>query len=453
MNRIITTPCGLLEGCEGRQPGVTAFKGIRYATAGRWEYPKVVTEWEGIYDATRYGNCSYQPRAFYDEELNQKKYFYYNEFRKGETYTYSEDCLFLNVFAPSDAREGDNLPVLVYIHGGGFTGGCGHEKHFDGPVWPTKGVIGVTLNYRLGPMGFVCLPELKDEAGKTGNYGLYDQLAAIEWVRANIRAFGGDPENITIMGQSAGGMSVQQHCLSPLSEGLFRRAVMSSGGGVSKIMSAPSPEKHYAFWNAVMERAGCSNLAEFRALDPEILFGVWQDAKKEVKGGGQACSPVLDGTLVVGTGTDLLKAGKQHQISYLCGSNSEDLMPPILQGMAKDWCAAQKQPSFCWYFNRRLPGDDCGAWHSADLWFWFGTLDNGWRPWEEADYALSDRMTDYLCNFARTGNPNGENLPNWQRNCKKQRKVLILGEGETRMEKPGMLKMIKTMLTNKAVGE
>ena len=217
METIINTPCGPVKGGRCRLEGVTAYKGIRYATAGRWEYPKAVTGWEGIYDATSYGNCSYQARAFYNEEENQKKYFYYNEFRKGESYTYSEDCLFLNIWTPEGAKEGDCLPVLFYIHGGGYTGGCGHEKHFDGPVWPTKGVIGVTLNYRLGPLGFACLPELKQEAGFTGNYGLYDQLTAISWVRDNIASFGGDPENITIMGQSAGAMSVQQHVLSPLS--------------------------------------------------------------------------------------------------------------------------------------------------------------------------------------------------------------------------------------------
>ena len=158
MEYIVNTPCGAVQGCPGRAAGTAAYKGIRYATAGRWEYPRQVTGWEGVYDATGYGHCSYQSRAFYDEEQNKKKYFYYNEFRKGEHYTYDDDCLFLNVFTPDSAREGDKLPVLVYIHGGGFTGGCGHEKHFDGPVWPQQGIIGVTLNYRLGPMGFLCLP-------------------------------------------------------------------------------------------------------------------------------------------------------------------------------------------------------------------------------------------------------------------------------------------------------
>ena len=451
MNYLINTPCGQVQGCAGRVPGTVAYKGIRYATAGRWEYPQQVTSWEGVYDATGYGHCSYQPRAFYNEEENLKKVFYYNEFRKGETYTYSEDCLFLNIFTPENAKEGDKLPVLFYIHGGGFTGGCGHEKHFDGPVWPTKGVIGVTVNYRLGPMGFVCLPQLQEEAGHTGNYGLYDQMTAMKWVRDNIAAFGGDPENVTIMGQSAGAMSVQQHVLSPLTDGLFQKAVMSSGAGVSKMLSAGSPEKAYAFWQACMEKAGCADLAAFRALPAEQLFAVWQETKKEVKGGG--CFPVLDGQFVVGTGVDLLAAGKQKQIPYMCGCTSQDMMPPILFAMGKSWCDAQQTNSYCWYFDRQLPGDKNGAWHSSDLWYWFGTLPNCWRPMTKKDYAISEKMASYLCNFAKSGDPNGEKLPTWVPSHKDSKQVMGFGEKPTGMRQPSKLKMVVTMLTNKAVGE
>ena len=147
------------------------------------------------------------------------------------------------------------MPVLIYIHGGGFTGGCGHEKHFDGPVWAKKGVVAVTINYRLGPMGFACLPELTDEAGHSGNYGLFDQLTAIKWVKNNISAFGGDGEKITIMGQSAGEMSVQHLCQSVLSEGLFRSAVMSSGVSLGSFMTG-TLEKRYDFWKEVMDKTG-----------------------------------------------------------------------------------------------------------------------------------------------------------------------------------------------------
>ncbi len=452
MDYRVTTPCGVVQGTRGRVEGTAAYTGIRYATAPRWEYPKLVTHWEGIYDATQYGNCSYQPRAFYDEAKMPEKAFYFNEFRKGETYTYSEDCLFLNIWTPDTAKEGDKLPVLVYIHGGGFNGGCGHEKHFDGPVWPTRGVIAVTLNYRLGPLGFACLPELKEEAGTTGNYGLYDQLAAIQWVHDNIAAFGGDNTNVTIMGQSAGAMSVQQHCLSPLSDGLFHKAVMSSGGGVHKMLSAPQPEAFFDFWHAVMERAGCRDLAEFRTLPAEKLYEVWKTAKKEIKGGGRAVSPVIDGKFIIGTGADLLAQGKQKKIPYMLGSTSEDMMPPILFSMAKAWCAAQEKPSFAWFFDRKLPGDKNGAWHSSDLWYWFGTLENCWRPMTEKDHALSEQMTDYLCNFAKNGDPNGGTLPKWE-SVQDKASSLRLGEGNTRMGNPNKLKMIYTMLTNKAVGE
>ena len=450
MDFVVNTPCGQIKGCAGRVPGTLAFKGIRYATAGRWEYPKQVTSWDGVYDATQYGNCCYQPRAFYNEEENQKKYFYYHEFRKGETYRYSEDCLFLNIFAPETANVGDALPVVVSIHGGSFTGGCGHEKHFDGPVWPQKGVIGVTINYRLGPLGFLCLPELEQEAGKTGNYGLYDQLVALKWVKDNIAAFGGDPENVTVMGQSAGAMSIQLHCLSPLAEGLFQRAVMCSGSGVSRLMSFAPAQKHYDFWHAVMQKAGCEDLASFRAISPEKLFDAWQIAKKEVKGGGVAAFPCRDGELVVGNGVDILRADKHLKIPYLCGSTSEDFGSPMLHSLAKKWCTAQKIPSYTWLFDRQLPGDDRGAWHSSDLWYWFGTLENCWRPMEQKDYDLSDQMTGYLTNFAKTGNPNGEGLTAWGPAGKG---TLHIGEGDAEVRRVNQLKLWHNLFSNKSVGE
>ena len=446
MDYIVNTPCGPVQGCAGRVEGTAAYKGIRYATAGRWEYPTQVTHWDGVYNATAYGACSYQPRAFYNEEENLKKIFYYNEFRKGETYTYSEDCLFLNIFTPDIAKTGDKLPVIVYIHGGGFTGGCGHEKHFDGPVWPQKGVIGVTLNYRLGPMGFVCLPQLQEEAGFTGNYGLYDQMTAIRWIKDNISAFGGDPENITIMGQSAGAASVQLQCCSPLTDGLFHKAVMSSGCGLGSMMSG-SMEKSCAFWQEVMTRCGCETLEQFRAVSVETLFSVWQTAKKEIKGGSAAAFPVKDGRFAV-------EGAKAKHIPYMAGSTSHDIAPPILQSMTRKWISREGNPGYIWYFDRMLPGDGCGAWHSSDLWYWFGTLPNCWRPMEEKDYALSEQMTDYLCNFVCTGDPNGtRELPVWSASDSRQKQVLMLGEQDTRMGKPNMLKMVATMLTNKAVGE
>lgn len=438
MDNIILTPCGEVRGTENKSDGVTAFKGIRYAVADRWAYPEKVTQWQGIYDATKYGNCSYQPRAFYNEEENPGKIFYYNEFRKGETYTYDEDCLFLNVFTPCNADENSDLPVIVYIHGGGFTGGCGHEKHFDGPVWAKKGVVAVTVNYRLGPMGFCCLPELKDEAGHTGNYGLFDQLTAIEWVKDNISAFGGNADKITIMGQSAGAMSVQHLCQSELANGLFCGAVMSSGVGMGSFMVS-TPEKKYDFWKEVMKKTGAENLAQFRKVSPEKLFSAY----KETKGSAMASVPVKDNLLIKDKAAPM-------KIPYMVGSTSHDMAPAFLHPMTKKW--GMNNSAYVWHFGRMLPGDDKGAWHSSDLWYWFGTLNNCWRPMNEKDFSLSDEMTSYLFNFASNGNPNGNNLPEWKK-CTDSKTVMLFGDEATVMGKVNMAKLIKTTLTNKPVGE
>ena len=456
MNTTRNTPCGPITGCGCQWPGVAAYKGIRYATAGRWEYPTPVTRWEGTYQATAYGAACYQPRSFYDEAQVPEKAFYYNEFRRGEHYDYSEDCLFLNIWTPADAGPDARLPVLFYIHGGGFTGGCGHEKHFDGPAWPTKGVVAVTVNYRLGPLGFACLPELSAEAGHTGNYGLYDQLCALQWVHDNIAAFGGDPDRVTLMGQSAGAMSVQQLCLSPLTRGLAAGAVMSSGGGVGEEFAATPAPDHYAFWQAVMRRAGCADLAEFRALAPQALFAAWQQ-EKAADGGRMRTAPVIDGRLIPRDGMAAARRGDQLPVPYLMGSTSEDIVPPIVHRMAKGWCRLQadqgRPAAYAWFFDRRLPGDGSGAWHSSDLWYWFGTLDHCWRPMTAKDRLLSEQMVQYLTNFARTGDPNGGGLPRWEAVRKGQSRVLRLGEGETRMGGVNIAKLTHTMLTNKAPGE
>ena len=451
------TPCGDITGTDCQWPGVAAYKGIRYATAERWCYPEQVTHWDGVYKAIEYGACCYQPRAFYDESQVAEKAFYYNEFRRGESYRYSEDCLFLNIWTPVDATPDSKLPVIFYIHGGGFTSGCGHEKHFDGPEWPTKGCIAVTINYRLGPLAFACLDALAKEAGHTGNYGLFDQLCALQWVRSNIAAFGGDADNITLMGQSAGAMSVQQLCLTPLADGLFAKAVMSSGGGVSKMLTAKPVEDAYPFWESVMAKANCSDLTEFRALAPDKLFTAWQEAKKECKNPMAAAGPAQDGVFICKPGTEVVAAKEQRHIPYLIGMTSEDIMPPILYTMVKGWCKTQAEQDgpacYGWFFDRQLPGDKNGAWHSSDLWYWFGTLDHCWRPFTARDKVLSAQMVTYLTNFAKSGSPNGNGMPAWVPLDKTHSQVLRLGEQPTHMGKASMAKLAWTMLTNKAVGE
>ena len=399
-NHFVHTPCGPVQGAAGGADGVSVFRGIRYATAGRWEYPRQVTHWDGVYDAANFGACSFQPRAFYNEEDVPEKAFYYNEFRRGEYYDYSEDCLFLNIWAPDDAK---NAPVLFYIHGGGFLGGCGHEKHFDGTAWCKKGVVAVTINYRLGPMGFLCLPELAARDGHTG-------------------------------------------------------AVMMSGGGVSRLLgAAQKAEEAYPFWQAVRQKLGAADFAALCGAEPQALFAAFAEARKEQKNPMAGCGPVVDGVFLTESAAEAAKAGRQKNIPYLMGSTSEDVVPPIVHKMAKGWARLQanqgKQPSYAYFFSRQLPGDEKGAWHSADLWYAFGTLDSCWRPFTEWDRALSEAMVSYLTNFAKTGDPNGPGLAEWLPVKKGQTQVLRFGDRDITMGGVSVARLTHTMLTKPNVGE
>ncbi len=222
--------------------------------------------------------------------------------------------------------------------------------------------------------------------------------------------------------------------------------------------SAPSPpDKQYPFWQKVMARAGCESLAAFRALSPEKLFAAWQEEKADQSRMAQLMGPCMDGCLLTKSTVAAAQGGEQKNIPYMMGSTSHDVMPPFIYKMAKDWCRLQadqgKQPSYAWFFDRMLPGDENGAWHSSDLWYWFGTLDNCWRPMTDKDHALSRQMSTYLTNFAKTGDPNGDGLTKWLPAQKGQNKVLRLGEKETHMGGVSMAKLNYTMLTNKAVGE
>lgn len=226
-------------------------------------------------------------------------------------------------------------------------------------------------------MGFLCLPQLQEEAGFTGYYGLYDQLTTIRWVKDNIASFGGDADNITIMGQSAGAASVQLQCTSPLTKGLFHKAGMSNGSGLGDMMSS-SVEKSCAFWQKAMEHCGCKTLEQFRTLPPQQLFDAWQIGKKKMNGGKAAVFPVRDGRFAT-------QNAVPKNIPYMASSTSHDMASPVLQSMTRKWISKREKPSYSWYFDRMLPGDSHGAWHSSDLWYWFGTLPNCWWPMEEKD--------------------------------------------------------------------
>lgn len=445
MFKEIKTPCGIVKGKI--ENGIAKFKGIRYATAERWKYPSVVKKWDGVLEAFDYGACCYQKRGIISETIT--KPFYYKEYREGLEFTYSEDCLFLNIFTPEDVTEDSNLPVIFYIHGGTFRSGSANEKGFMDPIWPTKGVIGVTINYRLNILGFGCFKEAEDEDGHTGNYGLADQIAALEWLKDNISSFGGNPNNITIMGQSAGAMSVQALCLSPKTKGLFQKAVMLSGGGISRFMPLKPSSSRMKLFEKLFEITGCSSLEELRKFNIEELYHKYyelcdKDSKMAIAG-----IPCVDGQIMIDSQFKVLN--KLRNIPCLIGTTSEDIVPNILYSMAEKWCLLQDKkgfdPSYLWMFNRALPGDDSKAFHCADIWYWFGTLDNCWRQFEERDYKLMEEMVTYLCNFAKNGNPNDEKTFKWLPINKKQKMPIIFGEDELKMKKVNKIKLFLRLFT------
>lgn len=403
----IMTPCGAIKGIDKGE--YTEFRGIKYAEAKRWEYPVITEKWEGVYDATAFGACCYQKRGFEDDKDCNP--FYHKEFREGMTFTYSEDCQFLNIYAPKGKEK---CPVLVYIHGGSFTGGSADEGHIDGKAYAERGIIFVALNYRLGPYGFCSHPGLKDDEGTCGNYGLFDQFAAIEWVKNNIEAFGGDKEMITLLGQSAGAMSVDIQISNPMAENWYKGAVLMSGAALQRGIAKPqTPEGSENFWNKVIELAGCKDINELKEVDVKTLYYAWLDAQKAIKTGMLYTLPVYDGKL--------LQKGKFSMktipdMPYMVGVTKNDMLPIVLELLAKKWAKkTQTNIHNCYTYNfmRSLPGDELGAWHSADLPYAFATLQNNWRPFEEIDYKISDQMVESICAFVRTGDPNCDLIPAW----------------------------------------
>ena len=422
--KLIKTKYGMVEGVEGESCQV--YWGMPYAQPPvgdlRWRAPQPPQPWDGVYKADRYPNRSMQetqlPPGFYDKEFyDQPQYMT----------PVSEDSLYLNIWTPKDA-EGKKLPVALWIHGGAFMGGFGHEKEFDGEAYCRRGVILVTINYRLGVMGFLAHPWLSAEnpKGISGNYGILDQMAALDWVRDNIAAFGGDPDNITVFGQSAGCMSVQTLVSSPLTEGKISKAILQSGVGLSYDHPLTQAEKE---GEELARNTGVNTLEELRQLPFEKLM---EAAVPLIMRGFETMelpfTPLIDGVVLTEGYNNRVEGGRVHSIPYLIGSTKNDIAvdPEALARGEKGkvyegcdrWCQAMldngRAPAYRYYFTRQLPGDDAGAFHSSELWYTFGTYGRCWRPLTQGDADLSAQMLDYWTNFMKTGDPNGPGLPQWK---------------------------------------
>ena len=407
---VINIDGGAVQGVSSAVSGVTVFKGIPYAAPPvgdlRWREPQPVIPWEGVKVADTFGPIPWQ------EDLS-KMDLYGKEFYADGMPEMSEDCLYLNIWAPSKAvSKGGKLPVALWIHGGAFKHGFSNEITFDGDAWAERGVILVTFNYREGVLGFLGHKFLAEEEGaelRSGNYALYDMVAALTWVRNNIAAFGGDPDNITVFGQSAGARSVQTLVSGPLTEGMIAKAIIQSGGGINPELQGREPyyEQVWDAGKAFCDYAGYTTLEQMRAASPQDIMRKY--AEYEAEGNNIPIGPMVDMKM---NGESFTTAASQNHIPdipYMIGSTAGDGMQRAND--IAEFCASRNyyegKPVFDYLFTRRLPGDDAGAFHSAELWYMFGTLDRCWRPFTDGDRELSRQMLDAWTNFCKYGSPCG----------------------------------------------
>ena len=408
---VVAVEGGQVQGVASASTEVTVFRGIPYAAPPvgdlRWKRPQPVVKWKGIRKAETFSNICWQPG-------NAVGTFYGNEFYWKENTVQSEDCLYLNIWTPTKAvgRRESKLPVAFWVHGGAYFNGYGHEITMDGDAWANRGVILVTINYRLGIFGFLAHPELSAETqdGTSGNYGTYDQVAALKWVHENIAHFGGDPDNITVMGQSAGAASIKNLVSSPLSKGLIRNAVIQSGGGISESAGTDGGQKQAeATGKAFMDKFGYRTLKEMRAASAEELLKHFK-----AEGMGQF-RPHIDGILLTESFDDAARNQHLANAAYMIGCTLDDIRPMGKQIDA--FCflrdSLDHRPAYQYLFARKLPGTRDGAFHSAELWYMFHTLDRSWRPMTEADYRLADVVMDCWTNFAKYGSPNKPGTESW----------------------------------------
>lgn len=411
---IVSVEGGKVQGVETEIPGVYVYKGIPYAAAPvgdlRWKAPQPVTPWKGVKVADSYGPGAYQ--APHTSENPWTSEFYMNDPQ------FSEDCLYLNVFTKAPGQTDRKLPVAMWIHGGAYTGGWGYEIEFDGKRWADKDVVLVTINYRLGIFGFMVHPLLSAEnpEGMSGNYGMLDQIAALKWVYNNIEQFGGDPENITIFGQSAGAGSVKNLVSSPMTGTMIKKAIIQSGGGVSDRPGRPADlDMIGSNSKKILDWAGFDTLEKMRAASTEEVFGA--AAAYAAATGDRATrlttSPVVDGHVTLESFDDAAHDGSIKNIPYMIGYTRDDMGSNINEGIDR-FCALREKagkPAFAYQFARPLPDNEPsnhdmkGAFHSSELWFVFNSLEHCDRPWTPADHELSERMLSSWTEFARTGNP------------------------------------------------
>ena len=438
--------------------GLSIFKGIPFAAPPvgelRWKAPQPAAAWTDVKQTTAFANSCMQ-------DIGMAR-------SMGDTSEISEDCLYLNVWTPA-ARASDRLPVLVWIYGGGFSGGMTSVPMYDGERLAKKGVVVVSIAYRVGPFGFLAHPELSKESGSgSGNYGLQDMIAGLEWTKNNVDKFGGDPSKVTIFGHSAGGMAVSMLAASPAAAGLFRGVISMSGASMAPLRAGAGAETGMRVpLLSLAETTGAAFIGKLGAADIAGARGISADAvQNALSGGGASFQPVADGHIIIDDQYLLYQSGRFNDTPILLGSTSDEAASfgarktsaaefsnqvkanygsdaaAILavyphatdeeaslssKQLSRDntfgwntwtWARMQSQHgkgnAFLYYFDHHAPTSPDGTGHGLDVPYAFQTLaGRDGAPPESADEALSDVVSSYWVNFTKTGDPNADGLPVW----------------------------------------
>ena len=459
---------GLVSGTQNQTGDITVFKGIPFAAppvgALRWKAPQPVKPWSGVRTANAFGPSPMQneptPFSMWSAEFLIPKE------------PISEDCLYLNVWTGAGSTT-EKRPVLVWIYGGGFVSGGSGVPIYDGEALAQQGVVFVSINYRVGLFGFFAHPALtrESEHQASGNYGLMDQLAALKWVQKNITAFGGDPDNVTIAGQSAGAMSVNCLVASPLANGLFQKAIAHSGASFSR--RSPSLKQAEQEGERIGHALNASSLNALRQLPAATLLS----ATSELRG------PIIDSYVLPDYIVDIFKRKQQNKVALLTGWNQDEGLalgpikkaaafkeqvqtqygaqanqflryyPATNDSVAADaqralgrdvifgvqnytWAKVQSQqkyaPVYVYRFTRKVPAigeyRKYGAFHTGEVPYAYDNLKFVDRPWEPVDRQLAKTTSSYWINFLKSGDPNGERLPAWPAYSTQRQEVMMFGK-------------------------
>ncbi len=441
MLREVKVENGIVRGVASADPRVTAFKGIPYAAPpvgpNRWRPPQPCEDWDGVLLAQEFAPISMQDQPGVGTDV------YCKEWHVDPDIPMDEDCLYLNVWTPAKSAD-EKLPVLVWYFGGAFQWGYTAEMEFDGERLARRGIIVVSVNYRLAVMGFLAHPEItRENPDAPANFGLLDQQAGLHWVYRNIAAFGGDPERITIAGQSAGGGSTLQQLTCEDNKDIVKGAVIFSGmidmegqkGDIFNPLTLEQAEKNGEdFFNYI----GVKSLEEARSIEASKirdLYGEYSpmnfapDSPPDLS---KKMFPIIDGKHYFSNPLKRLVAGECPDVPVMSGYTSDEftfggvniveksVKNSVSAAIKNDKEAGRNREFYCYCFNPDIPGEDNpGTFHSVDLWFWFESIQKCWRPFKGRHFDLSRQMCNYFANFVKTGNPNGLDadgtpMPEWK---------------------------------------